>query len=346
MVYSSSYPILVTIPPSDPNIALRYSVSAYIYPGIITATRIFDGAVFPIDSTSNTVIDIAPIVRKYLNTWYEKSNFLVVSGEMGVYNNQAMVLEAYVDVVTPSGTLSSNYTVKYDYNIDYVSQLDDNGITNDLIDSSATPNQIITLTNYIANIAIGSTTWTITNQNGTIIYAGDPVAGIGGINTPIWLGSLRVSPGETLTVTNLNGGSFTIEIIPECRNWWTLYYVNKKGGLDWLPVHGLPVESYSTTRTQGRFSHTGVIRQDFENVILSQDIVREYDLTTRQLDKDSANKLDNALFTPKAWIFNPETGSTTSVIPTVRSYDIKTYPRENDLGYTFRVRESQNYYRR
>lgn len=325
MATPSGYPIIISVPPQIVGNTVNYTVS-------IGSLTIFNGTY--VQAISRTeVINLQNIIGAYIGDNY--SEIFNSSGNMPTTGNKYMNVNVSYTVrnaTTSTNITSGSISVVYDYNTDYATNVNINEGKNDFIDLTITAGQRMTFTgintggNYSVSGGAGSGSTAASNMGLIILTAPNLVV------------------GSAVVVTDNYGKQMPFEVIRTCDAPFIIYYVNKKGGLDWLHLKRNPVERFVKQAYEiTKFNYAG--STNFSDQFFNQSEVKEYDLTTRMLSKEAGRKMDNLIFTPHAWLYNSETDAYVSVIPVTDSFEVKTYPRTNDLTYTFTVRESNKYIR-
>lgn len=336
-VYSCNIPIRYTCQLQSKDTIIKYTI--YASPDGTTFETIHTGAIYPFSDSEVAQINIAPICRQYLTTWYEvyaPDSLLIAFLPVMDKQGPMMTFRIEVEQIDSSGNPSmdtQDYIVKYDYNTDYVSVLPDAGELNDLIEMKAVRGQWLPICNYTS----ASATISVNGTGGTA----SPVTGTG---FAIWNGMVPLNASSAYTQSTIGGTTYprkNYSVTMPCQNQYVLYYVNKKGGLDWLLVRGEPVISYEAERIDFRSLRQRENRIDFENSYIRQNISKRYQLTTNMLNTEQSDKLDNVFFSPKMWLLRVSDQTMNSVIMVDTSLTRKTYPRDKDLTYTFTVQESQ-----
>lgn len=339
MSYSCHYPIIVNL--SASGVQEGEPIEYTIYKG---STLVYKGRVYTQSSDQTSVeIDISDICREYLNVFYENIIFL----SPGVFNVQSLPTIDNISsmdtfsVRNEEGGIISEFQVMYNYNTDYISEYPNIGGINEPVLLEADTRQLITLTGY-NNERENTFSYQI-NDNAPVTIPGELVNAFQ--VAILKINSFSLSEGDKLTVT-ANGQSHTYTIVPECRNRFALYYVNKNGGLDSILCRGKHVESFNSSRTDVRLYDNRLSRQDFQNKRIYQNIDKKYQLNTSLIDDESAKKIDHLIYSPKVWIHDLEKDTITSCLIDDNAYSVKSFRNDRLVTYQFSVTESQQYIRR
>lgn len=309
-----------------------------VYSIQVDGTQVYTGRVFPYSATdTDLTIDISEVCREYLDTFYGKFDF---SGTI-----QAAVPEdglfSTVKVFTvssdfnPGDGADRTYTVGYNYNTDYISDLPDAGNLNFPVSTEIDPRQRIWICGY--NMA-GATAFQYRKNNAAFTtvnvtsgrynaFSPDPDA-------------LDLREGDTVDV-NQGGQSFRFDVVAGCRNRFALYYVNKAGGMDSLLCSGKAVESTSPSRTDVTLYDDRLDRRDWQQKRIYAEIDKQYQLNTGLLDDEGASRIDHLVNSPKVFIHDLEKDTVTSCLVTDTSYTVKTFRNDRRVQYTLNVKESQ-----
>lgn len=231
-------------------------------------------------------------------------------------------------------------------NPDYESIIQNGGIVNNSVKSfTINPGGAFTVcygynTDYILDIPAG------TNLNHPATGYVDPRQLIGTStmsNSGISVAHSRPT-GSVGTTIIIGGNEFTI--VPECRNRYALYYVNKDGGIDYLLVHGKTTDRWDTTRIDARLYNDRTNRRTFENTRIYQDVTKSYTLNTSYINDDQAANIDHLIYSPKVWIHDLDNNTITACLIEDSAYTIKSFRNDTLVAYDINVSESQLYRRR
>lgn len=331
MVYSTAYPIYHIFESAAINTNINYTIN-------IGDTIVFRGKVIAID-TNPTTIDISPVCREYLNTYYENTfGDGITLKSLDIHKLISSIWEFTVVV----GSTVTPYTVMYNYNDDYRLIYPDNFNLNDPISTDADPRQFIGLSGY--NV-LGDNTFRRQLNTG-LVTTNTLNSKLFQVNQGTVLDLYPTAqPGDTITLIN-NQNTFKYDIVSPCRNKFALYYVNKLGGLDYLLCSGRAIESFTGTNTDVRLYGDRLDRKQFERERLQTLIDKKYRLNTGFLTDHQASKIDNLVFSPKTWIHNLDEDTITSCLVSDTSATIRNFRNDQMTGFQFNVTESQQILRK
>lgn len=346
MVYNCWSKILHTLYANNGDNPISYTVS-------VNGQVVFDGLVTPFTSVldAEIQIDLAPIFRTYLTSYYENiplSN--TTFAPVPVVNNQGtcwtftVSSAGNIPSTDPNDSVDVPYTVIYNYNMDYVTTNPDIGNCNNPISNEVDPRQYLSIVGYAA---VGSTNYS---------YAKNGVSGTlnNSVGTQYNLYQVRLNntainaqEGDTITMRQGTGGSvasFDYKVVKPCKNRFVIYYVNKLGGLDSLLCSGRYVISWNTDKTDVRLYDDINDRRDFQQTRVHQYISKRYELNTGWIDDDKAELIIEVITAPKLWVHDLDKDTVTSCLCVDSNYSAEHFSL-NDIPaqYTFNMEESQRY---
>lgn len=350
MVYSSAYPIYHYFNNTGGDI--YYYISASDGTPVTNSPSwpiIYSGKISPVNNDLTITIDIAPIVREYLDVFYEK----IMTDSFGVKELPASGLIKSMNqfAVFSSNNRSSWYNVKYDYNTDYISELADIDYLNDPIDFNIDPRQSLFFSAYNTDVN-GFVSYTFNFSDGT----GFSSTNNGNNNADIQyiaykIGDLKpLNPGEYIKVEAEDFSDTgnpvvvrtdTYTVVEPCPNNFVLYYVNKYGGLDSLLCRGKYVESWNPAQTDVRIYKDRTNRQESEQKRIFQEITHQWQLNTGFLKWENMKKIDHIIYSPKVFLHDLNADTITSVMITDTQYGMKYRLNGDKPFYTINVAESQ-----
>lgn len=327
MAYTLAQPIYHTFSSGQSN----YTVRILNIDG--TQTQIFTGKVDLITNDGTIDIDFLDLFSQYIDVFYEDLEFGSDSVQLLPSKNN---IADYHTFIISDGIGFPSYFVRYDYNTDYVSETPQGEVNlNDPIDNRIDPRQYLMSTGY----GSAEYSWSI---NGTIqetYQTTNPV--------PINFMSVNLSTKSLNTGNIVSDGFNNYTVVAPCPNRYTLYYVNKKGGLDMLLMSGKRrAESWNPDRTDVRLYADRSDRKSFEYNRIYQEIDWQYQLNTGFLTDEQARKIDNLIYSPKVFIHDLEDGTITSAIITDSPYQMKSYVTDRPISYTVNLKEAKPYKRR
>lgn len=288
MALSCNYPIIQGI---------TLGTSGYQDFTISTDGRtIYSGRVYGKGNESTVDIDISSICREYLDPKYEQLN---LGGALSVTVPDSVK----TFVVSPGGS----FTVMYDYNTDYVTDIPTGTNLNAYIGSDIDKRMMI----------------------------GTSVLGASGIT--LTQAATTGAVGSTVTV-----GGHRFKVLEDCRSRFALYYVNKFGGLDYLLTSGKRyVESWNPQRTDAKLYDNRGDRMDFQQTRVYQEIDHQFRLNTYWIEDEFADRIDHLIYSPKVWIHDLDKNTVTSCLITDAGYNAKNQRQDNLISYRINVKESQ-----
>lgn len=162
------------------------------------------------------------------------------------------------------------------------------------------------------------------------------------------LSTLAIQPCDKIhfTYTSALGTrqSMTYQCIHKTLNdCYTLYYVNRMGGIDFVTCSGnnnesVTVEPVIIDRVFNRSNNF-----DFGKKKIASDIRSTYVLNTGNLSGHRSKSISELFSSPKVWLHNHQTDVITSCIITDNSVKIKTFQSDKIFNYTINATDSQNY---
>ncbi|MCC8187331.1 MAG: lytic polysaccharide monooxygenase auxiliary activity family 9 protein [Bacteroides sp.] len=339
MVYSCNYPILHTFNAEEGDL-INYTI-------LIGDTDIYRGKIFPYSSADETVkIDISEVCREYVETFYEK---LTWSGLItGNVPSDGLVSTALTFTIESEQNLSGeneHYTVVYDYNDNYSSNLDEIRGLNAPIDTRVDPRQRIWITGVNLTGASQNYGYRITSNT----LSNYPVAGSVYQVLSVDLSTLTLKAGDTIDLVMGTLASpvetYSYTVVGSCHNRYVLYYVNKYGGMDSLLCTGRAIRSWSPARTDVKLYGDRSHSLSWKQKRISQEIDRQYELNTGLLTQEGAARIDHLIYSPKVFIHDLTNDRIATCLVTDTGYSEKQRPYALPQ-YTFSVRESQKHFRR
>lgn len=206
--------------------------------------------------------------------------------------------------------VGGSFVVAYNHNTDYVTDVPDGANLNRPIQTYVDPRQVV----GTSTMASGGITVSHSNPEG--------------------------NPGDTIMV-----GEIEYTIVPECRNRYALYYMNKEGGLDYLLVHGRAIENYSSDRVDVELYADTSEPLSFSQTRIYEKVNKKYNCYTGTLTDEGAANIDNLIYSPKIFIHDLDTGIVQSCIMETNSISVK-YKRWDGLPFlNFQVKESKKFER-
>ena len=133
-----------------------------------------------------------------------------------------------------------------------------------------------------------------------------------------------------------------IQVRDTCAR-YCLYYLNAKGGWDWLLIQGKAVESQNYNRsTIVRRASTDLIYEQLqrrETEVIQESLTRHLELHTHWLTDDEASRVWHLTSSPDVYVHNLETGIIHPAVLTGNSYTEKTYRKQGNklVQYTIEL---------
>lgn len=335
MIYACGEPVNHTFQASNGE-AIDYTIR-------LNGTAIFNGQIIPYNATLTEVtIDISEVLQEYLETFYEQIPPAdLIAASVPVYDGMGTL---YTFVVAsdsnPNDGADRSYTVGYNYNFEYVSELPDLATINDPVLLDADPRQYVYICGYNANGGANTYRYRVNGGAWTSRTITSTQYQVFGVK----LDSLTLNDGDTVEIAHVETDtSFAYRIVPRCRNRYVLYYVNRAGGLDSMLCSGRDVRSFSPTRTDVKLYHDRSKRREWQNKRIYQEVERRWELNTRLLTDNEADNIDQLIYSPKVWIHDLEADTITSVLIRDTDYTINTFKNNRVFGYTINVAESRDH---
>lgn len=330
MIYSCAYPIYHTFI-VDSLERIEYTVS-------VDGVDIYRGMLYP-KNLKPLRIDLSTIFREYLSTNYEDK----ISDITGIeYTYEIKEFEVSEDGVADS----TKYKVKYDYNLDYISELPNTDCLAEPIVKDVDINQHLFMSGY----SIDSTYGYIYSVNGLDVVKKNlsPSNKISMLN--LNLKDLSIKPGDRLNIKFHSNGKilndFNYRVINPCNNRYVLHYVNTKGGLDGMLCSGKAELKYGSKSTEVAINDSYLDRKQFSHLPISSKITKSYTLNTGILTDERAALIYNVIDSPKVWIEDINEGTITACIITENNKTVKTYKNDKIVSYSISLEESQKYIRK
>lgn len=258
---------------------------------------IYTARVHTLDSGSGTVeVDISPICREFLETSFE--DFPTLAG-----TSTKSVRTFSVD--------GADYDVCYNYNTDYIFEIDYGTNLNTPITELVDPRQ----------------------------YLGTSILTSGGI-------TVSHSRAGGAAGAQIQKGLHKYVVVAPCNNHYALYYVNKNGGIDYLLCAGKATEKTAADRTEHRMYTNMDQRLSFANYRTVQFMSKKYELNTGWISDARAQNIDNLIYSPKVWIHNLNADTITACNVDESSFTVKKHKYDKTVSYTINVTESKKYIRK
>lgn len=346
-MYASGYPICHTFDSVGIN-PIDYTV---FWRGQVIHT----GRVYPRSSTDIVTINLAPIVREYIDVRYEYIFRYVANNtfDIDVISAEPPTTER-IDNIASDGLIrvestanvngqAAIYQAAYNYNTDYIVNdgLPSSMTTNNFIEYEIDPRQYLFVTQYklsppssyipyINGSALSTHSISDTTYNALMVN----------------LKPAELIEGDIFSVYS-NGSNITYDfkVIKPCPQRFVVYYINKAGGLDFIICKGTSIESWNPDREEVRLYNDRAVRYDFEQQYIYQELDKRYQLNTGLLTDEQAKKIDELIYSPKIWLHNLDEDTITACLITNTSYSIKSYKPNRIVQYTFNLKESQKYLR-
>lgn len=335
-MYSCCYPIEHTFTNSN---TIDYRI-------VVNGVTIYTGELLPYNPAESTLtIDISPICRSYLDTFYENIIVNTLATPVPVVDGIATIHTFMVYSSSNPGAGSDetavSYQVVYDYNTEYAQPLPDVSYLNDPIDNIIDPRQRVFASAY--NVG-GAQAYSAT-LNGAVVASGS-------LNTqqihmfPVDLAATAATEGDTLVMSATGAGDTTYKVTRSCPHRYVVYYVNKYGGLDSLLCTGRHIQGWSPSRVDAKLYDDRLNRRDFQQRRIYQDIDHTFTLNTGLLSNTGAEKIDHLIYSPKVFLHDLEKNTITSCLITDTTYQVKVHRYDRLVQYTFGVKESQQQIRK
>lgn len=331
MIYSCNYKIPHTF---DTTVSeqIEYTIR-------VNNQTIYEGVITPFSPDNRLTIDIGEICRSYLETFYENIINNTILTALPVVDNKGSLHTFTVvsdsNVTTPAG---ETYRVVYDYNTDYEEQLADARYLNAPIDTIVDPRQKLFASGH--NPGVSQQYRTLVNG----VQSQQATSSASSIIMFPYTG-ITAAAGSTIEMIMTGIGSTIYNVVPECRNRYALYYVNKFGGLDSLLLSGRYRENWSPQRVDVRLYNDRSNRLDWEQKRIHSEQDHQWELNTGLLSDEGAANIDHLIYSPKIFMHDLTKDTITSCLITDAGYSAKQRPYERPQ-YTINVKESQKQLRR
>ncbi len=153
----------------------------------------------------------------------------------------------------------------------------------------------------------------------------------------VWRSTLTV---DEYTVNYNNWKTFTVK--NTCKR-YCLYYLNARGGWDWLVIDGNEVKNYNFTR-QTYLQNYNNTTLESGKVNYRNDIQETWNLTTGFLTDSQSSQMYNLFGSVSIYLHDLETGKILPVVITNNSQTEKTFKNQGRklYNYTITVESAQN----
>lgn len=134
----------------------------------------------------------------------------------------------------------------------------------------------------------------------------------------------------------------SIQLVKSCAR-YCLYYLNAKGGWDWLLIQGKAVESESYSRSSmTKRASTDLLFEKIqhrETEVVGETVTRHLELHTHWLTDDEASRMWHLTGSPDVYVHDLETGIIHPAVLTDSSHTYKTYRNEGNklIQYTINL---------
>lgn len=290
------------------------------------------------------------------DVWIEDSGELKLVGSLN--NNPAIQTTIIQDLVNiPTKQVQdyyidnnpATYTLAYDYNTIYQSQIGDFRINNDPILNEVVRRQLLPISFYDKQCNRSKSI--SFNNNGQQMASGSSSGRSAHVWSELSLEGLSIGDIITASVTITDGGEQqtgpSYRVIDDCKVRYVVYYVNKLGGIDTLPIKGNTVESFTNSQFSIDHEYDRGNPEDHQYKVIQNTALRRWQMNTGLLTNREAQKIDHLLLTPKCWVhdLNEE------IIYSARIYDTgfsvkKFVDNVQFANYTFNIEQAQDIIRR
>lgn len=281
---------------------------------------------------------------------YSQGNVLIVVGSYYIFARVTL----YGTFIQDAGLVKdfsidnspATYTVAYDYNTEYISDIGSFRLNSDPINNEFVIGQYLTLSAY-DELCDNAKTITVSLNSSPIVT--DTTSNR---SVQYWFDTIysEASPGDiiTISISDANGNEYSVDY--KCTNAcvrYVLYYVNKYGALDTLILKGDVVEQFGNDQYLINKNYNRLLDYDFQRKVISNTIEKVYHCNTGGLLTDQASKIDHLLSSPKVWIHDLELATIRAAVIDTNNYQIRTTRTDNDLpSYSFNLLQSQDIIRR
>lgn len=288
-MYCCGYPIKHTVSVDESGRG-EYEVTLngeVVYEGVVQT---------PNGGAGEVEVDLSDIFSEYLDTNFED------------FDNLSGTSDKAVKTFSVDGT---SYQVAYNYNTDYVLEIENGAVVNFPVTYDVDPR----------------------------MYIGQSIMSDSGISATH--NRMSGSPGTIIKI-----GNYDFRLTKECKNRYALYYVNEYGGIDYLLCSGKVVDKYNTKRTEAKLYADMSDRKTFSTKRIYQDVSKRYELNTGWMQDDRAANIHHLIYSPKIWIHSLETDTITACNIDDTAYTIRNYKNDKLLNYTINLTESKTLKRR
>lgn len=330
MIYNCGYPIWHPIS--------NLSQAFQDYTIVIGGETVYTGRIyFKSSDPQIEQIDVSPIAREYCQVLYEDTPFT----NQGVYNLATNGnVGSIINLIVSDASGSITYPVVYNYNTLYIQQSPDKGVLREPITLDADPRGLLFAGGYSNSDAI---TYSVSTSKQGALAGSGATGAISGITYD--LNGKGLEYGDTVTMT-ANGQAETYTVGRACQNSFSVYYVNKYGGLEALSCTGRYTESWQADKVDVRLYNDRVSPMDFEQITINSDINHILLLNTHFVPTGRERYIDNLINSPKLWVHDFDNDLIFSAKINTNSFSHIQDRFNRPVSYEFSVVESQKQLRR
>lgn len=306
---------------------------------VVNNIPIYEGKAYKIPNTNVAIIDVTDLLRDSIQlTQINSTNLFNTISPTKVSTSTKLykigVKESLGGVYTD--TTSTDY-VHYSYDNDMLTtnystaQFLQRKTSYNVIDGASVHNDYLTYGTATSSTPTESIYYYRNGANITITGLSASGYGIGHYHTTK---DLQDTTGTTtMRFNNVSGstGGVTYTIVPNCNRAGQLYWSNRKGGTETIPVTRKVKRSETSNKTKMRsnssvYSSTSYQPMDhfFENRIYSNEITTSYQLYTDWITESDAEWLEELYASPNVWFHDAKTKKNHAVLVSDDQYDMKT----------------------
>lgn len=227
------------------------------------------------------------------------------------------------------------YTMVYDYNTQWISEIGDFRANNDPIRAELVAGQFVVPSIY--NATCGATTQISVYLNSVLIDSSSPV----GPSSYYWYDTLgaNASAGDEIRFDIASSGmseSQTYTFIKPCHR-YVIYYLNKFGGIDSLVVKGTTTESYNNSDYTIDGNYDRSLPQNFQYRRIQNTTTKILTMNIGRMTNSQAAKIDHLYLSPKVWVHDLKEGLIYAVNVNDSSFGINSMPVNNTNGNNYTI---------
>lgn len=321
--------------------AILTSGQTFVYYNLlINNTSVYEGKAYALPNTSVAIIDVTDILRDNINLTHLLNStnlFNTISPTKITTATKLYKLAVKEDLEDVYVDTTATDYVHYSYDNDMLTtsystaQFLQRKTSYNVIDGATVHNDYLTYGTATSSNPTESIYYYRNGANITITSLTPSEYGIGHYHTTKNL--MDITGTTSMRFNNISGttGGIVYNIIPNCNRAGQLYWINRRGGMETIPVTRKIKRSETSNKTKyrvtsGIYSTINYQSKDhfFENKIYNNEITTSYALYTDWITESDAEWLEELYVSPNVWFYDVKTKKNHAVLVSDNQYDMKT----------------------